>query len=115
MSSLATPRAPLPRAVLILIGLAAATITASGMKAISGFLAPTLLALVLMVTVYPIRTRLERKGVPAWLSALVTILTVYVIVIVMILALVVSVAKLARLVAQYTPSSTTSPRTSVTG
>ena len=103
MSTLATPRAPLPRAVLILIGLAAATITAGGMKAISGFLAPTLLALVLMVTVYPIRTRLERKGVPAWLSALVTILTVYVIVIVMILALVVSVAKLAQLVAQYTP------------
>ena len=103
MSTLVTPRAPLPRAVLILIGLAAATITASGMKAISGFLAPTLLALVLMVTVYPIRTRLERRGVPAWLSALVTILTVYVIVIVMILALVVSVARLAQLVAQYTP------------
>jgi membrane carboxypeptidase/penicillin-binding protein PbpC len=56
-----------------------------------------------MVTVYPIRTRLERRGVPAWLSALVTILTVYVIVIVMILALVVSVARLAQLVAQYTP------------
>ena len=34
------------------------------MKAISGFLAPTLLALVLMITVYPIRTWLERKGVP---------------------------------------------------
>ncbi len=103
MSTPATGRAPLPRAVLILIGLAAATITAGGMRAISGFLAPTILALVLMITVYPIRTWLERKGVPAWLSALVTILTVYLIVIVMILALVVSVARLAQLVTEYTP------------
>ena len=103
MSTPLTGRAPLPRTLLILIGLAAATITAGGMRAISGFLAPTLLAFVLMITVYPIRTWLERKGVPAWLSALITILTVYLIVITMIVALVLSVAKLAQLVTQYTP------------
>jgi len=96
-------RAPLPRAIVILIGLAAATIAAGGMKAANGFLAPTILALVLMITVYPIRTGLERKGVPTWLSALATILTVYLIVIVMIVALIVSVAKLAQLVTEYTP------------
>ena len=96
-------RAPLPRALVILIGLAAATITAGGMKAANDFLAPTILALVLMITVYPIRTWLERKGVPTWLSALTTILTVYLIVIVMIVALIVSVAKLAQLVTDYTP------------
>jgi AI-2 transport protein TqsA len=98
-----TGRAPLPRTLLILLGLAAATVTAAGMKAISGFLAPTILALVLMITVYPIRTWLERKGVPVWLSALTTILTVYAIVITMIVALIVSVAKLAQLVTEYTP------------
>jgi predicted PurR-regulated permease PerM len=96
-------RGALPRALVVLIGFAAAVITASGMKSVSSFLAPTLLALVLMITVYPIRTWLERKGIPPWLSALATILTVYLIVIVMILALVVSVAKLATLVADYTP------------
>lgn len=96
-------RGPLPRALVILIGFAAAVITAAGMKAVSSFLAPTLLALVLMITVYPIRTWLERKGVPAWLSALVTILTVYLIVITMIVAIVVSAAKLATLVTDYTP------------
>src|SRR4029077_13170489 len=69
-------RAPLPRALVILLGLAAATITAGGMKAINDFLPRTILALILMITVYPIRTWLERKGVPTWLSALVTILTV---------------------------------------
>jgi predicted PurR-regulated permease PerM len=88
---------------VILLGLAAATITAAGMKAANDWLAPTVLALVLMITVYPIRTWLERKGVPAWLSALATILTVYLIVIVMIVALIVSVAKLAQLVTEYTP------------
>jgi AI-2 transport protein TqsA len=98
-----TGRSPLPRALVILIGLAAATITAGGMRAINDFLAPTILALVLMITVYPIRTWLERKGVPIWLSALATILTVYTIVITMIVALVLSVAKLAQLVTQYTP------------
>lgn len=103
MSTPALRREPLPRVVLILLGLAAATITAGGMRAISDFLAPTILALVLMITVYPIRTWLERKGVPAWLSALATILTVYLIVIVMIVCLVVSVAKLAQLVTEYTP------------
>jgi predicted PurR-regulated permease PerM len=96
-------RAPLPRALVILLGLAAATITAGGMRAINDFLAPTILALVLMITVYPIRTWLERKGVPTWLSALTTILTVYLIVITMIVALVVSVARLAQLVTEYTP------------
>jgi predicted PurR-regulated permease PerM len=103
VSTPVTGRASLPRPLLILLVIAAATITAGGMKAISGFLAPTILALVLMITVYPIRTWLERKGVPAWLSALATILTVYLIVITMIVALIVSVAKLAQLVTQYTP------------
>jgi AI-2 transport protein TqsA len=103
MSTPVTGRAPLPRTLVILLGFAAATITAAGLKAANDWLAPTLMALVLMITVYPIRTWLERKGWPAWLSALVTILTVYVIVIVMILALVVSVAKLAQLVTEYTP------------
>ena len=98
MSTPVTGRAPLPRALVILIGLAAATITAGGMKAANDWLAPTILALVLMITVYPIRSWLERKGVPVWLSALATILTVYLIVIVMIVALIVSVAKLAQLV-----------------
>jgi predicted PurR-regulated permease PerM len=98
-----TGRAPLPRTLVILLGFAAATIPAAGMKAANDWLAPTIMALVLMITVYPIRTWLERKGVPVWLSALVTILTVYLIVITMIVCLVVSVAKLAQLVTQYTP------------
>jgi AI-2 transport protein TqsA len=103
MSTPVTGRAPLPRTLVILLGLAAATIAAGGMKAANDWLAPTLLALVLMITVYPIRTWLERKGVPVWLSALATILAVYLIVIVMIVCLVVSVAKLAQLVTEYTP------------
>lgn len=103
MSTSVVGRGPLPRTLVLLIGFAAAVITAAGMKAVSSFLAPTLLALVLMITVYPIRTWLEGKGVPTWLSALATILTVYLIVITMIVAIVVSVAKLATLVTDYTP------------
>jgi AI-2 transport protein TqsA len=99
----AVRRQPLPRSLVILVGLAAATVTVAGMKAASGIIAPTFLALVLMITVYPIRLWLVAKGVPAWLAAVVTILAVYLIVISMIVAMVVSIGKLAALVPQYAP------------
>ena len=42
--------------------LAAATITLAGMKSIADIIGPIFLALVLTVTLHPIRTWLEKKG-----------------------------------------------------
>ena len=94
---------PMPRGLLILLGLAAATVTVAGMKAAAGIIGPAFLALVLMITVYPIRTWLRVKGAPGWLCSLLTILTVYVILGVMLLALVVSLGRLAVLATTYGP------------
>jgi len=88
---------------MILLGLAAAVITVAGIKAASGFAAEVFLALVLMITVHPIRTWLVSKGFPNWLAAIATILMVYLILIALLIALTVSIARLATLAPTYTP------------
>jgi len=92
----------LPRGLMMLLGLAAATIAALGMKAIAGIIAPAFLALVLVICVQPLRRWMIRKGLPTWLAALVTILSVYLILITLMLAMVVCLAKLATLAPSYT-------------
>jgi predicted PurR-regulated permease PerM len=101
--STGTARAPLPRGLLILLGLAAATVALAGMKSIAHIIDPTFLALVLMITVHPIRGWLVRKHVPGWVAALATILTVYAILIALIVAMIVSLARLAQLAPSYAP------------
>jgi AI-2 transport protein TqsA len=91
----------LPRGLLILLGLAAATVAVGGMKALSGIIAPTAMGIVLVLTVAPARGWVERRGAPAWAAALSTIVLVYAILVGMILALVVSMAQLAEIVPQY--------------
>lgn len=93
----------LPRGLMILLGFAAATITVGGMKSIGGLLGPAFLALVLMITIFPIRGWLVRHGLPGWLATTLTILTVYGVLIAMVVALVVSIGRLAALVPTYTP------------
>ena len=91
----------IPRGLMILMGLAAATIAVAGIRATAGIIGPVLLALVLIITVSPIRTWVEKRGAPRWLAATVAILAVYLILVAMALALVVSAAKLAQLVPEY--------------
>lgn len=92
----------LPRGLLILLGLAAATVTVGGIKGVSGLIGPSFLALVLMITVFPIRGWLVRKGAPSWVATLAVIFTVYGILIALIVALVASAGQLVALVPQYT-------------
>jgi predicted PurR-regulated permease PerM len=101
-ASSASFRSTIPRGLMIMLGLAAATIAVLGMKAISGIIAPTFLALVLVICVQPLRGIMMRKGAPGWLAAIVVILTVYLILILLITAMVVCLAKLATLAPTYT-------------
>ncbi|MEC5148931.1 AI-2E family transporter [Cryobacterium sp. GrIS_2_6] len=66
-----------PRGTLLLVGLAAATITAIGMSSIRGILAPVLLTLVLSICAHPVRVRLEKRGVPHGLPTGTVILVVF--------------------------------------
>lgn len=93
----------LPRGLMILLGFAAATITVAGMKSIGGILGPAFLAIVLMITVFPIRGALVRRKVPGWLATALTIVTVYGVLVALLVALVVSIGRLAALVPTYTP------------
>jgi len=96
------PTSAIPRSLLILLGIAAATVAAIGIKAIAGIIAPAFLSLVLVICVQPLRRWLLRKGLPRWVAALATILAVYLILITLIVALAVCLAKLATLAPTYT-------------
>lgn len=73
-ASAATPTGPgeapggsaLPRGVVILLGAAAVVVTVAGMYWVSWLIGPLLLALVIVIAVYPIKTWLEGKGWPRW-------------------------------------------------
>jgi AI-2 transport protein TqsA len=91
----------LPRALLILLGLGATTLVVAGMQAASGIIAPTMLGVILVVTVAPARGWIMRWGAPAWTAGIATILLVYAILAGMIIAMVVSGAQLAEILPQY--------------
>jgi predicted PurR-regulated permease PerM len=82
---------------------AALTIVLAGVRATSDILGPAVLALVLVVTVHPLRRPLLRRGVPSWLASLVVVVTVYLLLIGVLVSVVYAIGRLAALVPGYTP------------
>ncbi len=93
---------PIPRPLLILLGLGAVTLVVAGLREGAWLIAPAALGVVLVVTVIPVRGYLVRRGAPAWLGVVVTLLLVYLILFVLVFSIVGAGAKLAELVPQYT-------------
>ena len=91
----------LPRAVVILLGFAAATVTVAGMRAVAWFLAPLLLALVIVIAVAPVLGALRRRGFPAWSATAALVVLVYSVVIGFGVVVFVSLARLVTLLPQY--------------
>lgn len=91
----------LPRLVSILLGLAAAFACLVLMKQFASIIASAFLALNLVITVYPLHTWLTRKGTPAWLSAIVTMLTVFALLLGLVGGLVWSVARMVAVLPNY--------------
>ena len=87
--------------VNVLIALAAGTIVIAGMKSASGLIGPVFLALVLTVSVHPLRRLLHRWKLPSWLAALVCIVVVYALLLGLSLSLVVASARFAELLPTY--------------
>lgn len=98
-----TRAAPHPRGLLIVVGVAAVLVTALGLRAFASVVAPVFLAVVLAVTVQPLRRLPGRRGLPAWVGAVLSLLAVYAIVVGLILVLVISGAQLAALLEDYAP------------
>ncbi|HYN72357.1 MAG TPA: AI-2E family transporter, partial [Nakamurella sp.] len=91
----------LPRALIIMLGLATAVVVAAGIHQVPGILGPVFLAIVLTVTVDPIRGWMLRKGAPRWLASLTLVVVIFAILIGLVAGLVIGAAQLATLLPQY--------------
>ena len=91
----------LPRGRIITLGLAAGVVVAAGLRAIPGIIGPVFMALVLTITVNPIRGWLIRRGASRAVASLAVFLTVLVIIIALFAAAIVGVIQLATLLPQY--------------
>ena len=85
----------------LLLGVAAFTIAMAGARSVGDIIGPVFLALVLTVTLHPIRLWLERTRLPEWGASILMLLAAYLVVFLLTLALIVSVARLADLLPQY--------------
>ena len=90
-----------PRWLLLLAGLATATVAVAGLRAISWLVAPVFLALVVVIGLAPVQSWLRRVGVPRWLATCVLLLLVWAVLLVFVGLLVLSVAQFAALLPQY--------------
>ncbi len=91
----------LPRWLLLLAGLAAATIAVAGLRAIAWLAGPILLALVVVVGLMPVSTWLRRHGAPRWVATTVLLILVWAVLLGFVALLVLSVAQLAALLPDY--------------
>lgn len=91
----------LPRWLLVLAGLAAATIAVAGLRAIAWLAAPILLALVVVVGLMPVSNWLRRHGAPRWVANTVLLVLVWAVLLGFVALLVASVAQLAALLPDY--------------
>lgn len=94
-------RPGIPRALVILLGLAAAVVVLAGMQAAAWLLGPVFLALVIVIAVSPIKGWLERHGWPAWASMLALVLAVFALILSFVGVVVVSMAQLATELPKY--------------
>jgi AI-2 transport protein TqsA len=93
----------LPRGLIILLGVAAALGAALGLREFRTILGPVFLALVLSITVHPVRRFADRHAWPAWLGVILSLLAVYGIVAGLFAILVVAGIQFATLLQDYAP------------
>jgi predicted PurR-regulated permease PerM len=91
----------IPRWLLLLAGLAAATVAVAGLRAVAWLVAPVFLALVVVVALAPVQGWLRRMGVPQWLATAVLLLLVWAVLLSFVALLVVSAAQFAALLPDY--------------
>jgi AI-2 transport protein TqsA len=96
-----SPTFPLPRGLLIVVGLAATVILVAGMKATADLIAPFFLALVLTIAAHPVGVAVRRRGLPGWVGTLACGVVVYAVLLGLALSLVVAAARFATLLPRY--------------
>ena len=92
----------MPRGLVILLGTAAAVVVVAGLRSAAWLVAPTLLALIVVVVVSPVHMWLRRHGFSVWLATATLITMVYGVLLLFAVVVVLSLARLASLLPQYT-------------
>jgi AI-2 transport protein TqsA len=102
-----TTQAPggLPRWLIVLIGFAAATVAIAGLRSVGWLVGPVFLALVVVIALAPVQTRLRQAGVPRWLATAVLLVLVWTVLLVFVGLLVISAAQLAALLPNYSENA----------
>ncbi|MFI7617072.1 AI-2E family transporter [Nonomuraea terrae] len=96
------PDQPLPRALTILLGMAAAVVVLFGIREVASIAGPVVLALVLVIAVSPVRSWLAARRAPVWLQVAVPFLIVVLVLLGMVGILTISATELAALLPTYT-------------
>lgn len=91
----------LPRAVLIVLGLAGAWIVLSGMRQLASLIVPVFLAANLMIAVHPLGRRITRAGAPRIVGALADMVVVLVALLAFVAAIGWAVAQLITALPDY--------------
>jgi predicted PurR-regulated permease PerM len=94
-------RGGLPRALVILVGVAATVVVVAGVQAVAWLIGPAFMALIIVIAVAPVQGSLRRRGWPGWATTLVVIVLVYAILLGLALGIILSVARLATELPQY--------------
>ena len=94
-------RGALPRALVILIGAAAAVVVVAGIQATAWLIGPAFMALIVVIAVAPVQGWLSRHGWPGWATTLVVVLLVYAILLGLALGIIFSLARLGTELPQY--------------
>ncbi len=97
---MASPQGLAP-ATRTLLTLAAFVVTLAGVHAAGGFLAPIILAVVLVIICHPLRIPLERRGWKPWMATTAVIVCVYLILAILVAMLVFAGIRFADLVQSY--------------
>ncbi|GAA4216340.1 AI-2E family transporter [Microbispora amethystogenes] len=92
-----------PRALIVLVGTAAAVITLAGVQAVGSIVGPVVLALTLVIAVSPVRGWLARRHAPVWLQVAVPLALVLLVLLGMVAVLSIAAAQLAILAPTYAP------------
>ena len=90
-----------PRAAIILVGLAGATVAGMGISSLRGILAPTLLTLVLTICAAPVRDWLPARGVPRGIATPTIVLVVFGVLAAFVYAIVIALAQFLAMLPTY--------------
>ena len=91
----------LGRGLVLLLGAAAAAVTAAGIRAGAEIVAPVMLSLVLTIAVLPLWRWAKGHGWPGWAATLMALVAACAIVLVLVLGTALAIAKLVELLPQY--------------